>query len=116
MNTEELIVKLIIQDLRFFQISLRIRAAREMEFSRFEILQLILKVWKKSDEIDYFHLGDTYMEFMKKVKYGPFSYYGDLLKPMALSCYKGLSSRVKELEAYTSLKYGESGGFNRHKN
>ncbi|WP_111672317.1 hypothetical protein [Algoriphagus litoralis] len=113
MNTEELIVELIIQDLRFFQISLKIRAAREMEFCRFEILQLIIKAWGKSDEIDYFDLGDTYMEYMKEVKFQPFSYYGEFLKPLALKCYKGLINRIKELEANPSLKYGETGGFNR---
>ena len=70
MKTEELIIELIMQDLR-------------------------------------------YMEYMKEVKFLPFSYYGDLLKPLAISCYKGLVSRVKELEENPSIKYGEAGGYNR---
>ena len=113
MKTEELIIELIMQDLRFFQISMKIRNIRELEFCRFEMLELILKVWGKSEEIDYFDIGDRYMDYMKEVKFLPFSYYGDLLKPLAINCYKGLVSRVKELEENPSIKYGEAGGYNR---
>lgn len=113
MKTEELIIELIMQDLRFFQISLKIRNIRELEFCRFEMLELILKVWGKSEEIDYFDIGDRYMEYIKEVKFLPFSYYGDVLKPLAIDCYKGLVNRINELEKNPSIKYGENGGYNR---
>lgn len=113
MKTEELIIELIIQDLRFFQISLKIRSVRELDFCRFEMLELILKIWGKEKEIDYFDLGDRYMEYVKEVKFLPFSYYGEMLKPLAINCYKGLVKRVNELEENPSIKYGESGGYNR---
>jgi len=113
MSTEELIIELIIQDLRFFQINMKVRSIRELDFCRFEMLELILKVWGKSEEIDYFDLGDRYMEYVKEVKFLPLPYFGELLKPLAIKCYKGLVSRIKELEENPSIKYGEAGGYNR---
>lgn len=113
MSTEELIIELIIQDLRFFQINMKVRSIRELDFCRFEMLELILKVWGKSEEIDYFDLGDRYMEYVKEVKFLPLPYNGDMLKPLAIKCYKGLVSRIKELEENPSIKYGEAGGYNR---
>lgn len=113
MSTEELIIELIIQDLRFFQINMKVRSIRELDFCRFEMLELILKVWGKGEEIDYFDLGDRYMEYVKEVKFLPLPYNGDMLKPLAIKCYKGLVSRIKELEENPSIKYGEAGGYNR---
>ncbi|MFC0263007.1 hypothetical protein [Fontibacter flavus] len=105
MKKENIIIELIFQDLRYFQVLQTTGRTTYLDFSRYGMLELILKVWEKDQELDVYDVAKTYMEYIRSVKYEPFAYFGDHLKPIALNCYEALVKRIKFLDDNPEFKY-----------
>lgn len=98
-NPKRLIVDLIVEDLRRFQVMITIRDFK-MEncyYHNYGMLIIILGIMDEEQKLDEYDFGGVYREHLYEVKYLPSTYFGENLRPLAKRCYHALRKRYEEV-------------------
>lgn len=100
MNRKKLIIDLIVEDLRRFQVMISIREFKIENFyyHNYGMLVIILGIMDEEEKLDDYDFGGVYREHLYEVKYMPKTYFGDHLRPLAKTCYKALKKRYVEVK------------------